>query len=90
LFVATLPMRAAFGAEMDPFSKTQERVESLIDRQDHVTALAAMSAVRTAVWNELFPAEAGAAIAACAGLNQDFRFVEEHGFVTHGDPAYLI
>src|SRR5579872_462726 len=54
-----------------------ERVEPVDSDGDHVTALAAIAAVRPAELDEFLAPERHAAVAAVAGANIDLGFVEE-------------
>ena len=54
-----------------------ERVEALDRLRDHVTALAAITAVRPAEFDELLAAERDTAVAAVAGADIDLRLIEE-------------
>jgi hypothetical protein len=68
---------AARGLEVLPVAIVDERVEAIDGLDDHVTALAAVAAVRAAELDELLAPERHAAVPARAGLDVDLGFVEE-------------
>ena len=61
-----------------PAGEVQQRVLVRGGLEVHVAAVAAVAAVRPAFGDELLPAEAHAAVAAVAGLDVDFGFIDEH------------
>src|SRR5699024_8499831 len=72
--LATRGLEAPLVAEVD------QGVEILIGLQPDAAAVAAVTAIRSALGNELLPPETHAAIAALAGGYGDFGFVYEfHG-----------
>ena len=53
-------------------------MQARIGRQDDAAALAAVSAVRAALGNALFTAEADAPVPAPTGMDEDLNLVDEH------------
>ncbi len=81
IFALTMPAR--FGFEMGAFAETQQRIETRVDDDDHIAAVAAMPAIGSTAGNVLFAAETHTSVAAIAGLHENFRFIKEKGFFTH-------
>ena len=67
-------LRLVFGIE----AEVHQRVVALAGLHDDVAALAAVAARGAAARDELLPAEGHAAVAAVAGFDPDFGFVDEH------------
>jgi hypothetical protein len=59
-------------------AEVDERVVRLARLHDHVAAAATVTAAGSATRDELLPAESNAAVAAVAGLDTDFRFINKH------------
>jgi hypothetical protein len=55
-----------------------QRVVRLARFHDDVAATATVAAAGAATRDELLPAEGNAPVAAVAGLDADFRFINEH------------
>ena len=68
---------AVLGGEMLLIAVIDERVEAVDGERDDVAAVAAVAAVRPAVFDELLAPERNAAVAAVAGADIDLGFVEE-------------
>ena len=63
-------------------AEIDQGVEVLVGHQPDAAAVAAVAAVRAAERDELLAAEADAAVAAVAGDDLDFGFVDEfHGMI---------
>ena len=75
--VAAHAVDAAFGLEMLLITVVDERVEVLDALDPDVAALAAVAAVGAAELDEFFAPEADAPVTAVAGLDVDFRQIEE-------------
>src|SRR5690606_26731206 len=76
---------AALGLELALVAEVDQGVEVLVGQQPDVAALAAVAAVRPAQRDELLAPEAHAAVAAVAGSDGDFSFVDQlHGAGTRG------
>ena len=69
---ATLALVFRVVAEMD------QRVVALRTDHDDIAAMAAVAARGSAARNELFAPEGHAAVAAVAGLDANFCFINEH------------
>src|SRR6185437_907092 len=59
-------------------AKMHQRVVPLAGFHNDIATASAVSARGTTAWNELFPTECHAAIAAIAGFYTNFGFVDEH------------
>src|SRR5690606_10590472 len=71
---------AALGAEHPLVAEVHQRIEVLVGHQPDAAAVAAVASVRSSHGHELLPPEAHAAVAAVAGDDADFGFVDEfHG-----------
>src|ERR1700682_2917320 len=68
---------AVLGREMLLVTIVDQRVEAVDRLRDHIAAVAAVAAVRPAVFDEFLAPERHAAVAAVAGANVDLGFVEE-------------
>lgn len=68
--LATLRLEGALMAEVD------QRVDVLVGHDPHASATAAIATIRPTERDELLAAKADTAIAAIAGTDQDFRFVD--------------
>src|SRR5690606_9002930 len=68
---------AALGLELALVAEVDQGVEVLVGQQPDVAALAAVAAVRPAQRDELLAPEAHAAVAAVAGSDGDFSFVDQ-------------
>ena len=78
-FVRAFAVAAAFSSVLGIEAEMHERVMALAGFHHDVAALAAVAAGRSAARNELLPAERHAAVAAVAGFDSNFRFIDEHG-----------
>src|SRR5579862_4342572 len=71
---------AVLGHEMLLVAVVDQRVEAVDRLRHHVAAIAAVTAIRPAIFDEFFAPERHAAVAAVAGANVNLGFVEEfHG-----------
>src|SRR4051812_11953404 len=73
-FAVAAALRIVLGIE----AEVDQRVVRLARFHDDVAAAPAIAAARSTARNELLPAEGNAAVAAVAGLDADFRFINEH------------
>ncbi|AEW75414.1 hypothetical protein EcWSU1_03986 [Enterobacter ludwigii] len=78
--VTALTVLTTLSAEGFFETVVDQRVEVLIRLQPHVTAVPAVTAVRTATWNIFLTAEAHATIAAITCHDQDCRFINKLHF----------
>ena len=76
--LATHTRRAVAGAPVRLPAVGLEVALVTIAKQDHVTALAAVTAIGSALRDELLATEADAPVATGSGLKDDFGFVDEH------------
>ncbi len=84
LLVGAAAVAAALRLEMHLVLKGQQRVEAFVGAQDHVAALAAVAAGRTAVRDVFLAAKGDEAVAAVTTFHIDGCFVEkEASFVSH-------
>jgi hypothetical protein len=70
---------AALRLVLGVIAEVDEGVMALRGLHDHVAATAAVAARRSAAGNELLAAEGHAAVAAVAGFDANFCFINEHG-----------
>ena len=75
---AAAAVLAVRGAEVLLIAEVGERVKSLVDRENHVAALAAVAAVRTSVGHIFLGVKRGAAVAAVARLYINLCFIDKH------------
>ncbi len=75
-FAVASALRLVFGIE----AEMHQRVMPLAGFHDHVSALAAVAARRSAARNIFLAAKGHAAIAAVAGLDPNFCLIDEHGY----------
>jgi hypothetical protein len=75
-----LAMGTAFGQEMRPVTKINQGLEPSRDLNNNRTAPTTITTVRPAFRNKLFPTEAGTAIAAVSGLDEEFGFIYKSHF----------
>src|SRR4051812_8078254 len=73
-FAVASALRVVFGIE----AEVNQRVMRLTRFHDHIAAATTVAARGAAARDELLPAEGNAPVAAVAGLDADFRFVDEH------------
>ena len=71
-----------FGREFLPVPVILQGIEAFIHFKDHIAAPAAVAAVRTAVGDIEFPAEADMAVAALAGTDKYLCSVCKHPYVS--------
>ena len=75
-----MPFSPRWALNLRLVAEVDQGVEVLVGLQPDVAAVAAVAAVGAAERDELLAAEADAAIAAIAGSDRDFSFVDEfHG-----------
>ena len=72
-------MLAALRLVLGVVTEMDERIVALRGLHDHVAATAAVAARGSAAGNELLAAEGHAAVAAVAGFDANFGFIDEHG-----------
>ena len=84
--VAAFSVTAALGLVLRVEAEVEQRVVMLAGHEYHVAAAPAVAAAGTAPGNELLAPERKTAVAAVAGFDLDFNFVDEHG---NGKPNYL-
>jgi hypothetical protein len=77
--VRTFAMPATFCSVLRIETKMHEGVVALARFHHDVAALAAITAGRPATRHKLLPAEGHAAVAAVAGFDSNFGFINEHG-----------
>jgi hypothetical protein len=79
LFAAIL---AVLGNE--PFLKPESGQSVLVaaGNKNHITALTAVTAVRTAAINKFFTPETYVTVAAVAGFNKNMRFINKHTYIS--------
>ena len=77
VLVLATPVLAALGAQRLRVGEVEERREAGVDAQHDVAAVAAVAAARPAARHVLLAPEAGAAVAAVAGLDADAHLVDE-------------
>ena len=75
--VRACPAVAALGPEMLGVAKVDQRVQAGHCFEDDVAALAAVTAVRAAIFDELFTSETDRPGATGAGANEDLCLIEE-------------
>src|SRR4051812_40578654 len=73
-FAVTPALRVVFRIE----TKMNQGVVRLARLHDHVPTAPPVAATGAATRDELLPAEGNATVAAVAGLDTDFRFIDEH------------
>ena len=76
--VGTFAVTSALGVVFGIEAEVDERVVALAGFHEDVAALAAVAAGGSAARDKLLAAEGHAAIAAVAGLDSNFRFIDEH------------
>lgn len=80
--LAAHPVFAALGLEFPLVTEIDQRVEILVGQQPDAAAITAVAAIRPAERDELLATESHAAIAAIAGGDGDFDFIDElHGML---------
>ena len=75
---AAFAVASALGFVFGIKAEMHERVVAFARFHPDVAALAAVAAGRTAAGDELFAAEGHAAVAAVAGFDSNYGFVDEH------------
>jgi transketolase N-terminal domain/subunit len=70
---------AALALVLGVIAEVDQRVVALRADHDDIAAAAAVAARWTAAGHELFAPEGHAAVAAVAGLDANFCFIDEHG-----------
>ena len=78
LAIAAFAVTAALGFMFGIEAEMQQRVVVLAGDQDHVAAVAAVAAAGTAAGNEFLAPERKTAVAAVAGFDGDYDFVDKH------------
>src|SRR5437868_4831026 len=73
-FAVTSALRVVFWIE----AEVDEGIVRLARLHDDVAALATIATAGSAARDELLPAEGNATVAAVAGLDADFRFIDKH------------
>ena len=78
-FVGAFAVASALGLVFGIEAEVHQRVVALARLHHHVATMTAIAAGRTAARHKLLAPEGHAAVAAIAGLDSDFCFVNEHG-----------
>src|SRR5579859_882077 len=78
--VGALAMTAALGLVLRVEAEMNQRVVLLAGLHDDVAAASAVATRRAASGNKLFAAEGNAAVAAIAGFDENFCFIDKHTY----------
>src|SRR5205085_9687178 len=76
--VGAFAVAAALGGVFRIKAEVHQRIVALAGFHDDIAATAAIAAAGAAARDKLLPAKGHAAVAAVAGSNADFGFIDEH------------